>query len=570
MEEMTVQTNTGIASIAGPIPARMLNEYVYCPRLAYMMWVQGEFAHNADTVEGAIRHKRVDQASGTLPAEGDSFEEIHARSVHLSSERLGITAKIDLVEGSADGVQPVDYKKGKRPHIAVGAYDPERVQICAQGLLLREHGFKSEYGYLYFAGSKERIKVDFDEELTTLTLASIAGFGALAGTDKPPAPLADSPKCVRCSLAGICLPDEIGFINHATQGVRPIFSRIEEGLPLYVQSSGSYLKKDGDQIAIEEKRVRVAEARYMDTSQVVLFGHAGISTPALHECFRRDIPVTFMSYGGWFIGHTVGTGHKNVMSRTLQYQASFDAKTCLRLSRKLVAGKIHNCRTLLRRNWKTDDGEEPGKAPVDLLRGLKHDIGQASRAESIAVLLGVEGNAARRYFENFIGMITPSCRGSVAGFDFEGRNRRPPKDPVNALLSFAYAMLTREWTVTLSAVGLDPYRGFYHQLRHGRPALALDMMEPFRPLVADSVVLTVINNGEVKPEDFIHSAAGCSLKPGGRKRFIGAFERRLEQEVTHPIFKYRLSYRRLLEVQARLLVRYLAGEIPRYPNFLTR
>jgi CRISPR-associated protein Cas1 len=141
---------------------------------------------------------------------------------------------------------------------------------------------------------------------------------------------------------------------------------------------------------------------------------------------------------------------------------------------------------------------------------------------------------------------------------------------VNALLSFGYAMLAREWTVTLSAVGLDPYRGFFHQLRHGRPALSLDMMEPFRPLVADSTVLTAINNGEVKPADFISSAVGCSLKAEGRKSFIAAFERRLAQEVTHPIFKYRISYRRLFEVQARLLVRYLAGEIPRYPNFLTR
>jgi CRISPR-associated protein Cas1 len=570
MDETTVGSKPSIASDGEPVPARILNEYVYCPRLAYMMWVQAEFAHNADTVEGAIRHKRVDQASGKLPEEAGETEKIHARSVHLTSERLGLTAKIDLVEGSAGGVQPVDYKKGKRPHVAAGAYDPERVQICAQGLLLREHGFNSDCGFLYFAGSKERVKVEFGPELVDLTMKSIAGLRALAQADKPPAPLADSPKCARCSLVGICLPDEIGFINHARQDVRPIFPKTEEGLPLYVQSSGSYLKKDGDQILIEEKGVRVAEARYADTSQVVLFGHSGISTPALHECFRRDIPVTFMTYGGWFVGHTVGTGHKNVMSRTLQYQASFDPKTCLGLARRLVAGKIYNCRTLLRRNWKSEEGEEDGKAPPELLQALKNDIIQASRAESISVLLGVEGNAARRYFENLSGMIALSCRDTAAGFDFDGRNRRPPTDPVNALLSFAYAMLTREWTVTLSAVGLDPYRGFYHQLRHGRPALALDMMEPFRPLVADSVVLTVINNGEIKPEDFIHSAAGCNLKPGGRKRFISAFERRLEQEVTHPIFKYRISYRRLFEVQARLLIRYLAREIPRYPNFLTR
>jgi CRISPR-associated protein Cas1 len=151
-----------------------------------------------------------------------------------------------------------------------------------------------------------------------------------------------------------------------------------------------------------------------------------------------------------------------------------------------------------------------------------------------------------------------------------GRNRRPPKDPVNALLSFAYSMLTREWTITLSAVGLDPYRGYYHQPRFSRPALSLDMMEPFRPLIADSTVLTAINNGEVRPTDFVRSAGACVMSDAGRKRFIGAFERRMQQEVTHPIFKYRVSYRRLLEVQARLLIRHLAGEIPEYPNFVTR
>jgi CRISP-associated protein Cas1 len=304
------------------VPARMLNEYVYCPRLAYLMWVDSEFAHNADTVEGVIRHKRVDQPSGALPESEENAEKIHARSVHLSSERLRLTARIDVVEGGPDGVQPVDYKKGKRPHVAAGAYDPERVQLCAQGLLLREHGFESGYGYLYFVGSKERVKIDFDEALVSLTTVSIEGLRTLAGAEKPPAPLEDSPKCPRCSLVGICLPDEIGYINQATHEVRPIFARSEQGLPLYVQSPGSYLKKDADQIVIEENRKRIAEARYMDTSQVVLFGHAGISTPALHECFRREIPVTFMTYGGWFVGHTIGTGHKNVMTRTLQYKTA--------------------------------------------------------------------------------------------------------------------------------------------------------------------------------------------------------------------------------------------------------
>ena len=158
----------------------------------------------------------------------------------------------------------------------------------------------------------------------------------------------------------------------------------------------------------------------------------------------------------------------------------------------------------------------------------------------------------------------------MGAFDFQDRNRRPPKDPLNALLSLTYAMLTREWTVALSAVGLDPMLGFYHKPRFGRPALALDLMEPFRPLIADSVVITVINNGEIKPSDFIQGRGSCALKPGGRKAVIAAFERRMGHEITHPVFGYRIGYRRLLVVQARLLARFLAGEIPDFPQILTR
>jgi CRISPR-associated protein Cas1 len=270
------------------IPVRMVNEYVYCPRLAYMMWVQGEFAHSADTVEGAIRHKRVDKGGGKLPvAPPEEPEIIHARSVSLSSEALGITAKIDLVEGVGVAVQPVDYKKGRRPHVPAGAYAPERVQVCAQGLLLREHGYQTDHGFLYFAGSRERVKVAFDKELLAETLAAIEGLRGLSQEDTPPLPLVDSPKCGRCSLIGICLPDEVGLLTHQRIDVRPIYPQAETALPLYVQSPASYVRKDGEQLIIEENRETMAEARLMDTSQVVLFGHCGMSTPALHECCKR-------------------------------------------------------------------------------------------------------------------------------------------------------------------------------------------------------------------------------------------------------------------------------------------
>lgn len=531
------------------IPVRMLAEYVYCPRLAYMLWVQGELPNPAET------------ACGTVP----ETDRIHTRTVSLSSGSLGISALIDVVEDACRAVRPVTYKKGKRPHVAAGAYESDRVLLCAQGLLLREQGFSCDNGLICFMGAKEQVKIRFDPELVNATVNVIQALRDLSLTDTPPLPLAESPKCAACDLIGICLPDEMGLLTHQMSQVRPVYPKVESAFPLYVQSSASYVKKSGEQLIIEEKRQKVAEVRLMDISQVVLFGHCSISSPALQACFRRDIPVTFMSYGGWFLGHSTGTGHRNVLARTAQYRSSFSAPVCLSLARQWIHSKIHNCRVLMRRNWKAGDG----KMPEPIFAAMKSDARQAFQAESLESLLGVEGNAARRYFENFMSVIAPEKRSS-GGFDFTCRNRRPPRDPINALLSFAYAMLTREWTVTLSAVGLDPYRGFLHQARFGLPALTLDMMEPFRPLVADSTVITVINNGEIKETDFVYGAGACNLTPDGRKRFIAAFERRLSHEVTHPIFKYKISYRRLFEVQARLLIRHLTGEISNYPDFLTR
>ena len=155
-------------------------------------------------------------------------------------------------------------------------------------------------------------------------------------------------------------------------------------------------------------------------------------------------------------------------------------------------------------------------------------------------------------------------------FDFEGRNRRPPKDPVNALLSLAYSMLAKDLTIACYAVGFDPYLGYYHQMRHGRPALALDLMEPFRPLIADSAVLTAINTRRVTLRDFVKAGDSVALTAGGRKAFYRTYEDRMDALVTHPLFEYRVSYRRLLEIQVRLLARVMEGEIARYPVFETR
>ena len=545
------------------IPARILNEFVYCPRLAYLEWVQKEWEDSSDTVEGRFVHRRVDKQKGSLPAQADiSDNKLHVHSVELSSDDLNVVAKIDLLESRGSTVIPIEYKRGKRPHVSHHAYDTDRVQLCVQGLLLEEHGYTCTEGVLYFAGSRERVRVRFDEELRNLTYQSIKELRSVVDRSEIPPPLQDSPKCVRCSLVGICLPDEVNWLRLKANEIRPLSVKHTKALPVYIQSFRGKVAKEGERLAITNDDGQTTFARLADISQLVIMGNVYVTTPALQDLMNRNITVTWQSFGGWFYGHTIGTGHRNVELRTVQYKNSFEESICVELARGWVQAKIRNCRTLLRRNWRSDT-----KA-TSILNDLKRLSDQADRTSSREKLLGIEGAAAAKYFQNLPNVLRRED--GLDEFHMSRRNRRPPRDPINALFSFGYSLLTRTFVVMLSATGFDPYRGFYHQPRYGRPALALDMMEPFRPLIVDSVVLTVINNGEVRLADFVRSPLGVNLTSSGRKKFIAAFERRLSHEVTHPLFGYRIAYRRLIEIQSRLLGRYLMGEIDSYPNFITR
>ncbi len=548
------------------VPARMVNEWVYCPRLAYLEWVEAEWAESGDTAEGRRAHVRVDEGGGRLPEPDELGEErARARSVTLSSERLGVIAKMDVVETGEGLAMPVDFKKGKRPHVAGGAYEPERVQLCVQAMILEDHGYKVEQAALWYVGSRERVRIVLDDELRALTLEAITGLRSTAASGRRPPPLEDSPKCPRCSLAGICLPDETNLFRKG-HSPRPLNPSDDPALPLYVQTPGARLRKSGDRLLVETEGETV-EVPLIDVSQVSLFGPVSVTTPALHALMRDEIPVSWFSTGGWFLGHTFGTGHGNVAVREAQYQAAFDKRRRLVFARDLVAAKVRNARTLLRRNWRVDGDAAEKTETLVRLKGVARRV---PRAENDQQLLGLEGEAAAVYFGVFENMLATGAKEDLGGFSFEGRNRRPPTDPVNAALSLAYSLLTRVFTTAISATGLDPYMGLYHRPRHGRPALALDLMEPFRPIVSDSCVVQAINNGEIKPGDFVFNGSACSFKPNGRKAFIAAFERRMEQETTHPLFGYRVSMRRLIEVQARLLARHLQGEIVPYPHYLPR
>lgn len=576
------------------LPARMVNEYVYCPRLFYYEWVEGLFRESADTLEGKLQHARVDKEGKGLPEAADLGEEkIHSRTVTLSSEPYRLIAKMDLVEVSGGVATPVDYKRGKPRETEAGIelWPADRVQLAVQGLVLREAGYRCEEGVVYYARTRQRVRVEFTAELMAEALSAAQGAWATAA-GAIPEPLEDSPKCVGCSLAPICLPDETRRLAVSSAGepvqlglfdvpegeavrkpvgqeVRRLMTPRDDLKPVYLNTQGLRVGISRGVLQVREKDALRQEIRVNEICQLNLMGNIQVTTQAVQTLCEAGVPVCYFSRGGWFYGVTTGMSTKNVFLRRAQFALSEQPWFCVRLAGRLVAGKIRNHRTMLLRNH-----VEPPKRALEELREM---AGRAERASKLEELLGIEGNAARVYFGEFAGMLkggngegAGTDEGPALPFDFEGRNRRPPRDPVNALLSLAYSMLAKDLTVTCYAVGFDPMMGFYHQPRFGRPGLALDLMEPFRALIADSAVLTAVNNRMVTPGDFVRAGGAVALTADGRKKFYRAYELRMDTLVTHPIFEYRVSYRRLLEVQTRLLARYIEGEIGEYPAFVTR
>ena len=546
------------------IPVRMLTQYVYCKRLAYMEWVQGEFAYNADVVDGKYLHRNVNKPSGRRKLEqGSTDEKIHARSITLSDTELGLVSKTDLLELEGSIATPVEYKRGSTPENQDRAYEDHIIQVCAQGLLLRANGYTCTKGIIYYISSKQQIEISLDDEAVKKTLQMIKEMREMAKTDRMPPPLVDSPKCPRCSLVGICLPDETNMLSEnaclTNKGqIRRMYPVRNDAVPVYVQEQGSYVSKSGECIHVKTKDKNIRKIRLIDISEITVFGTVQVTTQAIRELCKRNIPVCYMTYGGWFTGMTTGFSHKNVELRISQYKKYGEKSASMAIAREIVFGKIKNCGTMLRRNHKS-----PPKDKINELDGFAE---RARTARQHDTLLGIEGMAARIYFSEFNGMI----KSESMDFNFNGRNRRPPRDPVNAIMSFLYAILTRQAMTITNTIGLDPYLGFLHMPKYGKPALALDLIEEFRPITADSVCITLINNGEITEADVTKTDFGTNLTNNGRRTVITAFERRMNSTIEHPLLGYVASYRRIMETQARLLSRHILGEIPTYTAFRTR
>jgi CRISPR-associated protein Cas1 len=450
----------------------MLNEFVYCPRLFHLEHVQGLFRESADTVKGSYQHKRseadrpkVRRKAGAKdappPEEPSEQTTLFTKNLALSSEELGITGKLDAVEEEGEHWAPVENKhsagpSGDKPFEVEGralsgeAWPNDQIQLCAQALLLRSHGLRSEFGYIYYRAAKKRVKIELTNDLIEATRTVIRRARELENKSAP-APLVDSPKCIRCSLNAFCLPDEINRLAGRMGEPRRIIPGRDDAGVLYVITQGAHVSKRGESIVIEANGKKVDEIPFKDISHAALFGHIQISTEALHLFLAAQRTVSFFSAGGKLLGVAAAPIAKNVRLRVIQYRSFEDPVKALALSRGVVQAKIENQRTLLRRNGKGLDGT---------LKAMKEMSDACAASADAESLRGREGKAGQVYFASWPGLLArrdepKDGQGTFAQLDgandweaaredffkMDGRNRRPPKDPVNAMLSFGYTLL---------------------------------------------------------------------------------------------------------------------------------
>jgi CRISPR-associated protein Cas1 len=532
------------------LPISHVAEVAYCPRNFYYRAVEKVDLTDARMAQGAIAERKR-QARDTIMREG----KLQVRSVTVASETLGVIGVIDVLE-AGEFPCPVEYKSGSADE---GLY--ERVQLCLQAMCLEETlGRPIPYGYLYYAGSHKRVCVDFDDVLREKTLECVAEARRLMESPTRPEPVNDW-RCPGCSLLPLCMPAEDRFLDGAAPRPRRPLPSLGIERVVYVDEQGAYVRKEGSRLAITKEGQTLATIPLGHVDQLVLVGNVNLSTPLLKHLLRYDVEVVLLTAYGKYEGRFTPELSKNSVLRLRQYERSREEAFRLQVARRLVLGKLQNMRAFLMRGNRTRGSavlEEASRQIAALLPGVE-------AAASLEALLGLEGAATHAYFQGFAELL-----GKALAFDFQRRTRRPPKDPVNALLSLGYTLLCSDCITAAQIAGLDPYVGFYHIPVYGRPALALDLMEEFRVLLVDSVVVGLINKGSIRPDDFEEKYGGWFLTERGREKFYAAYGQRKNTEVMHPVFEYTLPYRRMLELQARLLSKVVMNDIPAYQAFVTR
>jgi len=525
------------------VPISLVAHWVFCPRRAWLE-ASGETTDTVQMAVGTKDHRATDDPSTDRAG--------MLRAVDVRSERLGIVGRCDTIEIAADGrATVVEYKATpvrRRPEVT----DPMKVQVVLQVAALRDMGVEVAGQAVYFTGHKVRKDVSADAADVVAALEAVRETVEVIRSDVAPPPLEDDPRCSRCSHASVCLPDE--------RPLQPVRRRIIVSDP---DTQALHLTTPGSRASTREGRIIVRKDDQVVTSvpiervqSVVIHGNVDLTGGLIRELLWRSLPVVWCSSSGRVVGWASSASAPNGISRVRQHVAS--ARGDLELARQFVSAKITNQATLLRRL---------GDA-TQTVSDLRASAKRALSAASLEEVLGVEGEAAARYFAGLPTML----KGPAEAFrpTFEGRNRRPSLDPVNATVNFYYALLLSDVLRAVIATGLDPHAGFLHSSARNKPALALDLCEEFRAPVADSAAIGAFNNGEIKAGDFSDVLGVTKLRPSGRKALITAYERRATSTFRHPTFGYEVTWRRAMEVQARLILGVIEGTQASYKGVVTR
>lgn len=533
-----------IGTSSDPIPISLVVHSVFCPRRVWLESV-GEKTDTMQMQAGTDAHRRADKATESRPTEH--------RAVSVRSERLGLSGRCDVVEGVADGpLTVVEYKATpvrRRPEIT----QANRLQLALQRLCLEEMGHEVCGTEVYFTGHRRRVEVELSDSDFARAEEAVERTRRIIGAPRAPEPLDEDRRCQWCSHESVCLPAEHKY--EASR--RRVIAAAPDAQIVHVATAGARASLSKGRVEVTkfgEKLLNVPIERVLG---LVVHGNADVSSALLRELCWRDRCVVWCSWSGRVIGWSQGSDSPNGLQRVQQHVASAEGR--LDIAQQMVSAKIANQATLLRRNGQAPDA-------VDRMRCLQRE---ALSTSSLTDLLGVEGETASLYFDAFATML----EGRTAAFAasrWRGRHRRPAPDPVNAALDYTYALLLGDCVRALVACGLDPHAGFLHSSSRNKPALALDLMEEFRAPVADSVVVRALRNGEMTEEDFTGAMGGCRLKDRGRKQLIAGFERRIETSFRHPVFGYDVTWRRAIEVQARLVLGVIDGTQQTYKGVKVR
>ncbi len=530
--------------MADPIPISLVTHTAFCPRRAWLESV-GEKTDTMQMQAGTEAHRRADDASQSRPAEH--------RAVSIRSERLGLSGRCDVVEGTADGpLTVVEYKATpvrRRPEVT----EANRLQLALQRICLEEMGHAVAGTEVYFTGHRRRVEVDLSDADMRSAEEAVARTRNIITSERAPEPFQDDRRCQWCSHESVCLPAE----HRYEASRRRVVAAAPDAQIVHVTTPGSRASLSSGRLEVKKDGESLLSVPIERVLGLVVHGNADVSSALLRELCWRDRCVVWCSWSGRVIGWSRGADSPNGLQRVRQHVASAEGR--LDIAQQMVAAKIANQATLLRRN---------GDAPeaVARMRRLQRD---ALEAPSLTDLLGVEGEAASLYFGAFSTMLEGRAA-RFAASQWKGRCRRPAPDPVNAALDYTYAILLGECVRALVACGLDPHAGFLHSSSRNKPALALDLMEEFRAPVADSVVVRALRNGEMDEADFTSVMGACRMTDRGRKQLIAGFERRIETSFRHPVFDYDVTWRRAIEVQARLILGAIDGTQRDYKGVTVR